>query len=103
MAKNSKNIQVEFKWSIAYGHICLTLIVPPTSSAIKLAMNIYKKSFTSKIPTRAYKMISAVTKEYKDEREKVMETLAYMCNSWNFTDAFVKAGANMTQEKVNEL
>lgn len=32
-----------------------------------------------------------------------METLAYMCNNWNFADAFIKAGAKVTQAKVNEL
>jgi len=83
--------------------LCLTLVVPPTASAIKLAMQIYKKSFTSKIPVRAYKLISAVTDSYKDRREKVQETIAFMCNNWEFADAFIKAGASMTQEKVNEL
>jgi hypothetical protein len=52
---------------------------------------------------RAYKLISAVSDDFKDKREKVQETIAYMCNGWEFVDAFIKAGAAMTQEKVNEL
>ncbi len=45
---------------------------------------------------RAYKLINAVTDDYKDKREKVHETIAFMCNSWEFADAFIKAGASMT-------
>ena len=103
VAKNTKNMQVEFKYNIAYGVLGLSLIVPPTAAALKTAMGIYKKSFGPKVAKHAYKLLTNVSREFKKSKESIIESVSAMCNAWTAADAFLKQGTSLTQAKIKTL
>ena len=67
--KRTKNQMIEMKYMNAGGMMVISFALPAPLSSVRQAMAVVKKSISSKIVTRAYKLLAAQDKEHKKNKE----------------------------------
>ena len=78
--------------------------LPSSLATVRQAMNIIKKSISSKVVKRAYAMLVAQNKEHKKHREQILDTVANTLNAPAQITVFGKvADSGATKKKTDVL